>query len=101
MKINWPEAAPDKNTGHVRAGKLNSKLMFEGGEGPNYYRLTYEVAEESWSTPAHRHNFDQIRIPLVGEVDYGKSTKVPVGSVAYFPESVHYGPQQRPHGSIN
>lgn len=43
-------------------------------------------------SPRHRHNFDQIRFVLEGEVTYGtKSYRK--GTVAYFPESVHYGPK--------
>ena len=101
MQINTPEMAPLKNTGEIRTGTLKSKLLLSGKEGSlNNYRVTWETAKESWSTPAHRHNFDQIRVPIEGKVEYGKSVAAPLGTVAYFPESIHYGPQFRHDGSI-
>lgn len=42
--------------------------------------------------PRHRHNYDQIRFILDGEVTYGTKNYKP-GTLAYFPESVHYGPK--------
>jgi hypothetical protein len=43
-------------------------------------------------SPRHRHPYDQIRFILQGEVTYGIKS-YPKGTLAYFPESVHYGPK--------
>jgi hypothetical protein len=101
MQINSPATAPDYTAGNLREGTLDSKVLARGREGSlNNYRLSFETAEESWSTPRHRHNFDQIRLPVKGTVEYGKALPtLPIGVVAYFPESVHYGPQVRHDGS--
>ena len=101
MQINSPATAPDYTAGNLREGTLDSKVLLRGREGSlNNYRLSFETAEESWSTPRHRHNFDQIRLPIKGVVEYGKALPtLPIGVVAYFPESVHYGPQVRHDGS--
>jgi hypothetical protein len=44
------------------------------------------------------HNFDQIRYVLKGKYPASPHKIMAEGSVAYFPESVHYGPQDRPEG---
>jgi hypothetical protein len=101
MQINSPATAPDYQAGNLREGTLDSKVLAQGKEGAlNNYRLSFETAEESWTTPRHRHNFDQIRLPIKGVVEYGKALPtLPIGVVAYFPESIHYGPQVRHDGS--
>ena len=97
MQINSPATAPEYGAGNLREGNLHAKVLLKGRQGsPNNYRLSFETAMESWTTPRHRHNFDQIRLPIKGVVEYGKALPtLPIGVVAYFPESVHYGPQVR------
>lgn len=51
-----------------------------------------------WGTPRHRHNFDQVRYILKGTYPYAPGKSMPEGWIGYFPESVHYGPQDRPEG---
>lgn len=51
-----------------------------------------------WRTPRHRHNFDQIRYVIQGELPYTENDVLKQGWVGYFPESVHYGPQERAEG---
>jgi hypothetical protein len=51
----------------------------EGFEGSTFY------------SPRHRHNFEQIRYMISGEIVYGNQTFGPE-SCGYFPESVYYGP---------
>jgi hypothetical protein len=97
MQINSPTTAPTYGAGNLREGNLDSKVLLKGKEGSlNNHRLSFETAMESWTTPRHRHNFDQVRLPIKGVVEYGKALPtLPIGVVAYFPESVHYGPQVR------
>lgn len=100
MQINSPETAPKYEAGELREGTLDSRVLLTGREGTlNNYRLSFETAEKSWATPRHRHNFDQVRLAIAGEVEYGKET-MRAGWVAYFPETVPYGPQVRGDGSI-
>jgi signal peptidase I len=40
----------------------------------------------------HKHNFDQIRLVIEGEMRLGKNIVAGPGDVVYFPESVMYGP---------
>jgi hypothetical protein len=51
-----------------------------------------------WRTPRHRHNFDQIRYVIAGQLPYTDTDVLEQGWVGYFPESVHYGPQERAEG---
>jgi hypothetical protein len=44
--------------------------------------------------PRHRHNFDQIRMPLTGRVNYGPRRWIEAGQIGYFPEGLHYGPTE-------
>jgi hypothetical protein len=100
MQINSPAAAEAYNAGELRDGTLDSRVLLKGKEGSlNNYRLSYETAETAWATPRHRHNFDQVRFSIAGEVKYGDDV-MSAGKVAYFPETVHYGPQVRGVGSI-
>jgi hypothetical protein len=44
-------------------------------------------------SPRHRHNFDQIRFSLKGNLSIGTKKSVKEGEIGYFPEGTHYGPQ--------
>ena len=102
MQINHPSTAPDYNAGELRTGTLETKVLAIGKEGAlDCYRIGLETAREEggWQTPRHRHNADQIRFQLEGNWTYGKDQVLKPGMVAYFPESVHYGPQDRMQGS--
>ena len=97
MQINHPSTAPDYDAGELRSGKLVSKVLAVGREGAlNCYRFSLEIAgEETWVTPCHRHNFDQLRLHLEGEYSFAKDKWVKGLKVGYYPESMHYGPQVR------
>jgi quercetin dioxygenase-like cupin family protein len=100
MQINHPSTAPDYNAGELRTGKLITKVLAVGRERAlNCYRFSLEITpEETWSTPSHRHNFDQIRLHLEGEYSFLKDQWVRGVKVGYYPESMYYGPQVRHHG---
>jgi hypothetical protein len=44
-------------------------------------------------SPRHRHNFDQFRYALQGDVSIGTRKAIKEGECGYFPEGTHYGPQ--------
>lgn len=98
MQIAHPSTAPQHRTA-PREGKLDNRDLMTGKEGERRnFRLALGLAETDWLTPRHRHNFDQIRLPLEGEFVYAKDKILPAGWVGYFPEGVHYGPQIRKQG---
>ncbi len=84
----------------MREGVLEQKFLLTGDDdSPNNYVLNVgRTGAGGWGTPRHRHNFDQIRYVLKGSYPLMPGMVMPEGSVAYFPESVHYGPQDRPEG---
>jgi len=100
MRIGEPASAESGVVGNMRAGVLEQKFLLTGRDGdPNNYLLNVgRTGTGGWSTPRHRHNFDQIRYVIKGTYPYAKGKTMPEGSVAYFPEGVHYGPQDRPEG---
>jgi hypothetical protein len=100
MRISEAEKSEGGNVGSMRTGKLAQKFLLQGEDGsPNNYLLNVGLTGSGgWGTPRHRHNFDQIRYVLSGEYPVSPHKKMKEGSVAYFPESVHYGPQDRPEG---
>ena len=100
MRISEAATSETGQVGSMREGKLVQKFLLEGQDGsPNNYLLNVGLTGSGgWGTPRHRHNFDQIRYVLKGKYPVSPHKVMGEGSVAYFPESVHYGPQDRPEG---
>src|SRR4051794_38460062 len=100
MRISEASTAAGGQVGSMRDGKLDQKFLLEGDDdSPNNYLLNVGLTGAGgWGTPRHRHNFDQIRYVLKGEYPISPHKTMGEGSVAYFPENVHYGPQDRPEG---
>ncbi|WP_326725661.1 hypothetical protein OHT59_45940 [Streptomyces sp. NBC_00243] len=44
--------------------------------------------------PRHRHNFEQIRLPVRSDMNLGHGLVLREGEVGYFPEGTAYGPQE-------
>ncbi|MFC9057197.1 hypothetical protein ACFTXB_03955 [Streptomyces sp. NPDC057074] len=84
----------------MREGTLDQKHLLVGEDGsPNNYDLNMGLTGGGgWRTPRHRHNFDQIRYVIQGRLPYTENDVLEEGWVGYFPESIHYGPQERPEG---
>lgn len=100
MRISDVASAEGGAVGSMRTGKLDQKFLLQGDDdSPNNYLLNVGLTGSGgWGTPRHRHNFDQIRYVLKGKYPASPHKIMGEGSVAYFPESVHYGPQDRPEG---
>lgn len=80
----------------LRGGFLRFKYLLEGEEGsPNNFALTVVDTDQSFKSPRHRHNFDQVRVTLSGSTNIGPKQNIEVGDVAYFPEATYYGPQDQ------
>jgi hypothetical protein len=84
-----------------RAGLLDNRILLCGEEGtPDNFKLNISYAREEWETPRHRHDFDQIRVPLEGEFIYAQDKVLKAGEAAFFPAGVYYGPQLRKRGLL-
>lgn len=82
------------NKSHIRAGGgLRIKQLLRGrtGEPENYiFNMSHSVGD--YGSPRHRHNFDQIRFVLEGNMRISPNQVVREGQIGYFPEGTTYGP---------
>src|SRR5882757_966579 len=69
---------------------FNYLLMGDEPDSPENYRYILGRQEADFHMPRHRHTFEQIRLPLVGDMH--------LGEIGYFPEGQTYGPQDDPLG---
>ncbi|MBT5051267.1 MAG: hypothetical protein HOM58_22415 [Rhodospirillaceae bacterium] len=77
-----------------RKGNILIKDMLEGEDGsPENYKFFLSKESADFYSPRHRHPWDQIRFCLEGSVPIGVRKSVDEGEIGYFPEGVHYGPQ--------
>lgn len=65
---------------------------------PDNFMLVLGRQDGDFYMPRHRHNFEQIRLPLVGDMTIGENLKLKEGHIGYFPEGLPYGPQEDPLG---
>jgi hypothetical protein len=79
------------------------KRLLTGPFGtPDAFELAIVRMDGRYTTPRHRHNYDQIRFPLSGPgLNYGPNREVPAGAVGYFPEGTYYGPQDIQPGGVS
>ena len=89
-KDNWIKDHP--------SGTLFFQHLLKGEpDSPDNFMYVLAKQEDEWSMPRHRHNFEQIRLPLVGDnTSYGRGVVLKEGQVGYFPEGLSYGPQESP-----
>ena len=77
------------------AGTWRTNGCSKAQEGsPDNYMLVMSKEPKSFFSPRHRHPWDQVRYCLEGKIPIAKGVLVEAGEIAYFPESVHYGPQE-------
>ncbi len=78
-----------------RAGRMSHKILFEGEEGsPDNYLFVLANEGSDYYSPRHRHAWDQVRFCLEGSIPIGRDLRIEAGEIGYFPEGVHYGPQE-------
>lgn len=81
-----------------RGTGLAFKDLFHGDPGTpeNYY---FTVARQgAFFSPVHRHNFDQFRFAIKGDVSLAPDMLLKEGELSYHPEGVYYGPQEDGEG---
>lgn len=87
-KLRW-----QLNKANVR-GKLIVKKLLVGQPGAaENYLCNIAKSEGDYSSPRHRHNFDQIRLVLDGQLPVTPRRSMKPGQIGYFPEGTAYGPQ--------
>lgn len=90
-ETNWKKDHPTGAVAfqHMLKGDPDSRDNF-------MYILGRQDAD--FAMPRHRHNFDQIRLPISGAMNLGRGLILEEGQVGYFPEGLSYGPQDDPLG---
>jgi hypothetical protein len=88
----------DDTTGWVvdhPTGDLSFKHLV-GGEPGTLDNFMYILARQDrdFLMPRHRHNFEQIRLPIRGSMNIGRGIELAEGDVGYFVEGLPYGPQE-------
>lgn len=75
-------------------GSLAFKYLLSGDDhAPDNFVLLLARQEADFATSRHRHNFDQFRYPLRGDMNVGSGVKLREGHLGYFTEGAAYGPQ--------
>lgn len=88
-ELDWKKDHP--------TGALAFKYLLSGQESaPDNFVLILARQDGSFATERHRHNFDQFRFPIRGEMNVGKGVVLPEGQLGYFTEGAAYGPQNDP-----
>ncbi|RVT42343.1 hypothetical protein [Sphingobium algorifonticola] len=91
MRIRHIADAPTSGASAHRAGGISFVHLMEGDEGaPDNFALTIVDIADGYVTPRHRHNFEQLRIMLDGNFEFGPDLKQEPGSVGYFCEGTYY-----------
>ncbi|MBI2992838.1 MAG: hypothetical protein HYY48_01520 [Gammaproteobacteria bacterium] len=94
MRVIPLESVPLEERAHVREGAFRSRRLLTGEAGtPGNFSLQLVTTPQGYQSPRHRHNFDQVRCQIEGDFDFGPDGEMHPGSIAYFPEATHYGPQ--------
>jgi hypothetical protein len=83
---------------NTRSGKISRKFIREGelapGVGYTSDLVKYHGGHGVFTAPRHRHNFDQIRLTLSGDTDYGYEQIAGPGDATFFPAGAYYGPER-------
>jgi hypothetical protein len=78
-------------------GSLAFKYLLTGDDpAPDNFVLLLARQDAHFTTERHRHNFDQFRFPIRGDMNVGKGLILREGQLGYFTEGAPYGPQDDP-----
>lgn len=89
------DVAYDENPLPHRVGKIAFKYLLDGEPlSPDNFSLVLSRESASFFSPRHRHPWDQVRYCIEGSVPIAPRLSIDAGEVGYFPEGVHYGPQE-------
>jgi hypothetical protein len=96
MKIN-PYDEDGYHLDHPQ-GTVAFNYLLMGGEPDSLENFRYVLGrqEDDFHMPRHRHTFEQIRLPLIGDMNLGEQGILHEGEIGYFPEGQTYGPQDDP-----
>ncbi len=101
MKIAYAKHGADAewHKDHPMGTLVFQYLLVGETNSPDNFMFLLARQEADFTMQRHRHNFDQIRLPLHGDMNIGERLMLKEGCVGYFPEGLPYGPQVDPLGS--
>jgi len=77
-----------------RGGTFHYRNLMEGTPGTiDNFQLSLGRNDKDFVSPRHRHNFEQFRFQLEGDLNFARDGVMTPGMVGYFPEGTSYGPQ--------
>jgi hypothetical protein len=77
-----------------RGGTFHYHNLMEGTPGTiDNFQLSMGRNDKDFVSPRHRHNFEQFRFQLEGDLNFDRDGKMTPGMLGYFPEGASYGPQ--------
>ncbi len=77
-----------------RGGTFHYRHLLNGTPATaGNFQFNIGQLEGDFSSPRHRHNFDQFRFQLEGTMNFDRNGKMAAGTFGYFPEGAFYGPQ--------
>src|SRR5262245_41284371 len=77
-----------------RGGTFHFRHLMDGTPGTlGNFSLSMGRNDKDFVSPRHRHNFDQFRFQLEGDLNFARDGIMTPGMVGYFPEGAAYGPQ--------
>ena len=101
MNVVTVDSVPVEEIRHVREGIFLTRKLLNGRAGtPGNFALQLVRTPDTYYSPRHRHNFDQVRYQLEGEFDFTNDGIMRPGIIGYFPEGTHYGPQDTRSSSL-
>ncbi len=101
MQVIDINGVPVQERPHVREGVFRIQHIAAGEPNtPGNFALMLSSLPDTYYSPRHRHNFDQVRYQIEGDFDFDSDGAMKPGSVAYFPEGTRYGPQSSNTASL-
>ena len=77
-----------------RGGTFHYRNLMEGTPGTiDNFQLSMGRNDKDFVSPRHRHNFEQFRFQLEGDLNFARDGVMTPGMLGYFPEGASYGPQ--------
>jgi hypothetical protein len=91
MKLTHRADSPAHSDYAHRPGGIHLTELQAGEEfAPDNFQLYIINATDDFTTPRHRHNFEQVRIMLRGDFEFGPNQVQREGTVGYFCEGTFY-----------
>jgi len=100
--VNYETVEWKGHASHRTKSGVQMKRLLQGAPGPLNYELTTVKPSEDYTTPRHRHNFEQFMYVINGRWEFGVGDEGAAtdGMIGYIPEGSYYGPQRLHAGSF-